>query len=83
MNEYDNRLDYLLTALANGETIDDNTWESLNRLEQFLVCIITGKEVSELGEPLNRLEALLIMLCNSRWNISRKWKLTNILSILA
>ena len=66
MNEYDNRLDYLLTALANGETIDDNTWESLNRLEQFLVCIITGKEVSELGEPLNRLEALLIMLCNSR-----------------
>ena len=52
-----NRLDELLTKLINGEGAAD--WECLNRLEKYLICILTRTGIEELGEPLNRLEVLL------------------------
>lgn len=52
----ENRLDDLLTKLINGEF---DSWESLNRLEQHLVCILTRKDIENLGKPMNRLEVLL------------------------
>ena len=52
----DNRLDALLSQIING---DFSNWESLNRLEQYLVCILTKKGIDVLGKPLNRLEVLL------------------------
>lgn len=52
-----NRLDTLLTKIINKESIDD--WECLNRLEQYLVCILTRTGLEELGAPMNRLEVLL------------------------
>ena len=51
------RLDELLTMLSNSQTPEH--WESLNRLEQYLVCILTRTGIEELGTPLNRLEVLL------------------------
>ena len=51
-----NRLDQLLTKLLEGDTSE---WKSLNRLEQYLVCILTHTGIEELGEPMNRLEILL------------------------
>ena len=51
-----NRLDDLLTMLINGNAED---WECLNRLEQYLICILTRKDLDKLGDPLNRLEVLL------------------------
>lgn len=52
----DNRLDDLLNRLIEGNF---DEWESLNRLEQYLVCILTKKDIDKLGKPLNRLEVLL------------------------
>ena len=52
-----NRLDELLTMLAEGKTPEH--WESLNRLEKYLVCILTRAGIEELGAPMNRLEVLL------------------------
>ena len=52
-----NRLDELLNKLIQGNTADD--WVSLNRLEQYLICILTRSGIEALGEPLNRLEVLL------------------------
>lgn len=57
MNEEKNRLDDLLTAVLEG-TAPEN-WICLNRLEQYLICILTHKDIETLGEPLNRLEVLL------------------------
>jgi hypothetical protein len=54
------RLDTLLTSLANNESIEN--WECLNRLEQYLICILTHKDIETLGKPLNRLEVLLTAL---------------------
>ena len=51
-----NRLDQLLTKLLEG---DASEWESLNRLEQYLACILTHSGIEELGKPMNRLEVLL------------------------
>jgi Tfp pilus assembly protein PilN len=51
-----NRVDQLLTKLLEGDTSE---WKSLNRLEQYIVCILTHTGIEELGEPMNRLEALL------------------------
>lgn len=51
-----NRLDQLLTKLLEGDTSE---WQSLNRLEQYLVCILTQTGIEELGAPMNRLEVLL------------------------
>ena len=52
----ENRLDELLTMLISG---DMTAWEPLNRLEQYLVCILTRKDIEVLGKPMNRLEVLL------------------------
>jgi hypothetical protein len=52
-----NRLEELLNKLIQGEQAED--WESLNRLEQYLVCILTRSGIEELGVPMNRLEVLL------------------------
>lgn len=51
------RLDELLTKLINGDPAED--WECLNRLEQYLICILTRTDIEKLGAPLNRLEVLL------------------------
>lgn len=52
-----NRLDELLTLIKDGNAQEH--WKSLNRLEQYLVCILTRSGIEQLGEPLNRLEVLL------------------------
>ena len=52
-----NRLDELLTRFIEGNS--QERWESLNRLEQYLVCILTHSGIEELCTPMNRLEALL------------------------
>ena len=51
------RLEELLNKLIYGEAVND--WKSLNRLEQYLICILTRSGIEELGEPMNRLEVLL------------------------
>lgn len=53
----ESRLEELLTKLISNESIDN--WESLNRLEQYLICILTRQGIEALGKPLNRLEVLL------------------------
>jgi hypothetical protein len=55
-----NRLETLLTSIAEGKQIED--WECLNRLEQYLICILTRKDIEVLGSPMNRLEELLTAL---------------------
>ena len=52
-----NRLDELLIMLKEGNSQEH--WESLNRLEQYLVCILTRSGIDKLGAPMNRLEVLL------------------------
>lgn len=52
-----NRLEELLTKLIDGAGAED--WECLNRLEQYLICILTRTGIEKLGEPMNRLEVLL------------------------
>ena len=52
-----NRLDELLTKLVEGSGAED--WECMNRLEQYLICILTRKGIEDLGAPMNRLEVLL------------------------
>lgn len=64
-----NRLDELLTKIANNEPIGD--WKCQNRLEQYLFCIIARgtaeaeREYSDItsryqdGKPLNALEEYL------------------------
>jgi hypothetical protein len=53
----ENRLDELLSKLINGDPVGD--WKSLNRLEQYLVCILAKGDIEALGKPMNRLEVLL------------------------
>lgn len=56
-----NRLDTLLTNIIENKQIED--WKCLNRLEQYLVWILTRQEDQKpAGEPLNRLEVLLSAL---------------------
>ena len=52
-----NRLDELLDLLLTKNYAGD--WECLNRLEQYLICILTKNGIEDLGKPLNRLEVLL------------------------
>ena len=60
-----NRLETLLTKIIKNEAAEDD-WECLNRLEKYLICILTRKkdEFDKLGEPLNGLEYLLRELYN-------------------
>ena len=41
-------------------------WDNLNRLEQYLVCILTKSNIERMGLPLNRLEVLLQALYNKK-----------------
>ncbi len=52
-----NRLDELLTMIIEGSAAEN--WKSLNRLEQYLICILTRSDIEALGTPMNRLEVLL------------------------
>lgn len=52
-----NRLDELLTMIIESGSAEH--WKSLNRLEQYLICILTHSNIDELGPPMNRLEVLL------------------------
>lgn len=52
-----NRLEELLNKLIQGDPATD--WECLNRLEQYLMCILSRSGIEALGKPLNRLEVLL------------------------
>jgi hypothetical protein len=58
------RLEILLKAVAKNELIEN--WDSLNRLEKYLACIMTSdsEKLKELGTPLNRLEELLVLCFN-------------------
>lgn len=60
----DDRLELLLKAVAKNELIEN--WDSLNRLEKYLVCIMTSdsNKLKELGTPLNKLEELLVLCFN-------------------
>lgn len=52
-----NRLEELCNLLINNKSADD--WVCLNRLEEYLVCILTKQGLDRLGDPMNRLEELL------------------------
>ena len=52
-----NRLEELLDMLIKGGSAEN--WECLNRLEQYLICILTRSNIEALGAPMNRLEVLL------------------------
>lgn len=41
-------------------------WDNLNRLEQYLVCILTKSNIERMGSPLNRLEVLLQAVYNKK-----------------
>jgi hypothetical protein len=58
------RLELLLKAVAKNELVEN--WDSLNRLEKYLACIMTSdnNKLKELGTPLNRLEELLVLCFN-------------------
>ena len=59
--EINNRLEELFEKLLdNGDATElEKEWDHLNRLEQYLVCIINKSDIARLGEPMNRLERLL------------------------
>jgi hypothetical protein len=64
--ETDNKLEQLFTLLLeNGDTTElEKEWNNLNRLEQYLVCIISKAGIDRMGQPMNRLEVLLHALYN-------------------
>lgn len=62
------RLEYLLQKLIKGEKIKD--WNSLSRLESYLLACINKGGIEQLGLPLNRLEVLLHALYEQMKNNS-------------
>lgn len=66
--ETDNKLEELFAKLLeNGDTIElEKEWDKLNRLEQYLVCIISKSGIDRMGEPMNRLETLLQAVYNNK-----------------
>lgn len=66
--ETDNKLEELFVKLLeNGDTTElEKEWEKLNRLEQYLVCIISKSGIDRMGEPMNRLETLLQAVYNNK-----------------
>lgn len=65
-NELNNKLEDLFTKLLEDGDVSEleKNWDSLNRLEQYLVCIISKTGIDRLGLPMNRLEILLQALYN-------------------
>lgn len=66
--ETENKLEELFDKLL---TDGDATallaeWDNLNRLEQYLVCILTKSNIERMGSPLNRLEVLLQAVYNKK-----------------
>ena len=66
--ETNNKLEELFTKLLeNGDTTElEKEWDKLNRLEQYLVCIISKSGIDRMGEPMNRLETLLQAVYNNK-----------------
>jgi hypothetical protein len=66
--EIDNKLEELFNKLLeNGDTAElEKEWDKLNRLEQYLVCIISMSGIDRMGEPMNRLETLLQAVYNNK-----------------
>lgn len=67
-NEINNKLEELFDRLLeNGDTTElEKEWDNLNRLEQYLVCIISKSGIDRMGEPMNRLETLLQAVYNNK-----------------
>ena len=68
MNQENNRLEELFSALlADGSITElEKEWDKLNRLEQYLICIINKSGIERMGQPMNRLEVLLHALYNKK-----------------
>ena len=66
--ETNNKLEELFNKLLeNGDTTElEKEWDKLNRLEQYLVCIISKSGIDRMGEPMNRLETLLRAVYNNK-----------------
>lgn len=66
--ETNNKLEELFDKLLeNGDTTElEKEWDKLNRLEQYLVCIISKSGIDHMGEPMNRLETLLQAVYNNK-----------------
>jgi hypothetical protein len=66
--ETNNKLEELFNKLLeNGDTTElEKEWDKLNRLEQYLVCIISKSGIDRMGEPMNRLETLLQAVYNNK-----------------
>ena len=66
--ETDNKLEELFDKLLTDSDASAllAEWDNLNRLEQYLVCILTKSNIERMGSPLNRLEALLQALYNKK-----------------
>lgn len=64
--ETDNRLEKLFEALLEGGSTAEleKDWDKLNRLEQYLICIINKSGIERMNQPMNRLEVLLQALYN-------------------
>ena len=62
----ESRLEQLFKALLEGGSTAEleKEWDSLNRLEQYLICVINKAGIERMGEPINRLEILLQALYN-------------------
>jgi hypothetical protein len=60
-NILENRLEYLFNRLLEVGSVDEleSEWDKLNRLEQYLLCIISRSGIERMGKPMNRLEVLL------------------------
>ena len=65
--ETENKLEMLFTKLLeSGDTTElEKEWEDLNRLEQYLICIISKTGIERMGDPKNRLEILLQTVYNN------------------
>ena len=59
--EIENKLEELFNKLLEtGDTAElEKNWDKLNRLEQYLICIINKSGIERMGQPMNRLEILL------------------------
>jgi hypothetical protein len=66
--ETNNKLEKLFNKLLeNGDTTElEKEWDKLNRLEQYLVCIISKSGIDRMGDPMNRLETLLQAVYNNK-----------------
>ena len=62
-----NRLEELFNKLLNNGNAQDfeKDWDKLNRLEQYLICILNKSGIEKMGKPMNRLEVLLTACYNN------------------